>query len=189
MFSRHLAVLLGVVAAVAAPATVATAAAQPSQIEQMAPPARRLDPDAAFLRTAHQGNLAQITLGRIAARKASSPEIRRLGARFAADSLRLDAAIRDTAKTLRIRLDPVANSTVRQSFALYRTTSAADFDELFLTSQAAMHDQAARLIRSELADGDQPEVTQVARGAMPLIRRHRAALKSAQMRLAGANPA
>src|SRR4051812_7405599 len=118
MFSRHFAAILGVVAAVAAPATVATAPARPPQFEQTAPSGRRLDPDAAFLRTTHQGNLAQIALGRIAARKASTPEIRRLGARFAADSIRLDTAVRDAAKFLRVRLDPAVNSTVQQSIVL-----------------------------------------------------------------------
>ncbi|WP_203827236.1 DUF4142 domain-containing protein [Actinoplanes palleronii] len=175
-------IAFGVVAALAAPATGAAAD------DRMAPPARRLDPDAAFLRTAHQGNLAQIALGRIAARKATSPMIRRLGARFAADSARLDAAVRDTAASLRVKLDPEANSTVQQGIALYRTTGQNDFDQVFLSSQATMHDRAVRLIRSELADGDEAAARQVATGALPVVRRHRAALKNAQKHFAGTNP-
>jgi putative membrane protein len=168
MFLRKLAVLIGAVTSVAIMAPAA---------EAMAPPARRLDPDAAFLRTAHQGNLAQIALGRIAARKAVSPRVRGLGAQFAADSVRLDAAVRDTAKALDVALDPEPNSTVRQSVLLYRSTSAEDFDTLFLTSQAALHKRAVRLVRIELADGDQAEVRRIAEGALPIIQRHRAALR------------
>src|SRR5690349_8479555 len=123
MLLRRLATVLGVVAALAAPAAVAPAAGR------TAPPARRLDPDAAFLRTAHQGNLAQIALGRITARKATSPAIRRLGARFAADSARLDVAVRNTAQALDIRLDPKPNSTVQQSVMLYRSAPQSDFDQ------------------------------------------------------------
>ncbi|WIM96953.1 DUF4142 domain-containing protein [Actinoplanes oblitus] len=167
---RQIAAAIVVVAAVAgfAPAAVATA-----------PPARRLDPDAAFLRTAHQGNLAQIVLGRIAAHKAADPRIRALGARFAADSTHLDAAVRDVARTLRVQLDSEPNSTVQQGVMLYRSTSRTEFDKLFLTTQAALHARAARVIRAELADGDEAEVRQIARGALPIVRRHTTALRQA----------
>jgi putative membrane protein len=168
MLSRKLAVIIGAVASVTLMAPAA---------EAMAPPARRLDPDAAFLRTAHQGNLAQITLGRIAAHKAVSPRIRGLGAQFAADSVRLDAAVQDAAKALDIALDATPNSTVGQGVLLYRTTSGDDFDRLFLTSQATLHKRAVRVVRAELADGDQAEVRRIAEGALPIIQRHRTALK------------
>ncbi|BCJ44077.1 hypothetical protein GCM10010168_08900 [Actinoplanes ianthinogenes] len=170
MHAARLVAVLGLAAAMIAPATAASA---------MAPPARRLDPDAAFLRTAHQGNLAQIRLGRIAAHKAADPRIRELGARFAADSVHLDAAVRDVAAALHVELDTAPNSTVQQGIALYQATSRTDFDEVFLTSQATLHAQAARLIRTELADGDEAEVQQIARGALPIIKRHRAALRRA----------
>ncbi|GAA4596739.1 putative membrane protein [Actinoplanes octamycinicus] len=167
---QRLATVVGLIAALIAPATAASA---------MAPPARRLDPDAAFLRTAHQGNLAQIALGRIAARKAADPRIRRLGARFAADSEHLDAAVRQVAASLHVELDTAPNSTVQQGVALYRSTARPGFDRLFLTTQASLHAQAARVIRAELTDGDEAEVRQIARGALPIVKRHRAALRTA----------
>lgn len=163
MLTRHFAVVVGVTVALLAPATAAQAV-------------HRLDPDAAFLRTAHQGNLAQIALGRIAARKAATPELRRLGARFAADSARLDQAVQNAAQDLDVELDPQPNTTVQQSVAVYRAAPHADFDSLFVSSQSMLHDQAARVVRAELADGDETAVRQLAQHALSVIRRHRAAL-------------
>lgn len=137
---------------------------------------QRLDADAAFLRTAHQGNLAQIALGRIAAHKASTPALRRLGARFAADSARLDLAVRTAARRLDVPLAPDANDTVRQSVLVYRSAPDADFDQLFVSSQATLHDKAAWVVRSELTDGDETTVRRIARRTLAVIRSHRAAL-------------
>ncbi|MFC3993121.1 DUF4142 domain-containing protein [Actinoplanes siamensis] len=173
---RRLVTVLGVVAALVAPASVAQAT------DPTTPAARRLDPDAAFLRTVHQGNLAQIALGRIAARKGGTPEIRRLGARFAADSARLDAAVRNAAGSMRVTLATEPNTTVQQSVRTYRAAGQADFDQLFLSSQATLHAKAVRLIRAELADGDEPTVRRIAQGALPMVKRHRAALAVAARR-------
>jgi putative membrane protein len=163
MLTRRLATVFCVTAALLAPTTAAQAV-------------RRLDPDAAFLRTAHQGNLAQITLGRIAARKASSPALRRLGARFAADSARLDLAVRAAAQRLDVPLDQEPNTTVQQSVLVYRSAPDADFDQLFVSSQAMLHERAARVVRAELTDGDEAAARQVARRTLTVIRRHRASL-------------
>ncbi|WP_436524344.1 DUF4142 domain-containing protein [Actinoplanes sp. HUAS TT8] len=163
MFNRQFLAALTATAALLTPATAATAV-------------HRLDPDAAFLRTAHQGNLAQIALGRIAAHRAGTPELRRLGARIAADSARLDAAVRTAAGRLDVRLDQEPNSTVEQSVTLYRSTPESDFDQLFMSSQAMLHDKAARVVRAELADGDETAARQIARRTLAVIRHHRAAL-------------
>jgi putative membrane protein len=164
MHLRHFAIVLSVVAALTAPAAAAPAAA------------RRLDPDAAFLRTAHQGNLAQMALGRITVGKATSPAIRRLGARFAADSARLDRAVRAAAYSLDIELDEEPNATVQQSIAVYRSAPDADFDQFFVSSQAMLHDKAARLVRAELNDGDEVPARRIAQRTLVVIRKHRAVL-------------
>ncbi|BCY05334.1 DUF4142 domain-containing protein [Actinoplanes sp. L3-i22] len=163
MFSRYLLAAVTVTAALLAPATTA-------------PAARRLDPDAAFLRTAHQGNLAQIALGRITVRRATDPAIRRLGARFAADSVRLDLAVRAAARSLDIELDQEPNSTVQQSIMVYRSAPDADFDQFFVSSQAMLHDQAARVVRTELNDGDEVAARRIAQRTLTVIRKHRAVL-------------
>ncbi len=59
---------------------------------------------------------------------------------------------------------------------VYRSAPDADFDQLFVSSQAMLHDQAAWVVRSELTDGDEVAVRQIARRALAVIRRHRAAL-------------
>ncbi|AEV81519.1 hypothetical protein ACWT_0506 [Actinoplanes sp. SE50] len=166
---RRIFTAFGLTAAMLLPLTTASAA--------KAAPAR-LDPDAAFLRTAHQGDLAQIAIGRLAVQRSANPVIRHLGTRFAADSTRLDTAVRATAQRLHVRLDAAPNATVQQSLAAFETAQGPAFDRLFLTGQTGLHAQAAHLIRAELTDGDEPAVQQIARRALPLIKRHRLALKN-----------
>lgn len=161
MLFRRLAAVLAVATVILGPAGAAEA---------------RLDADAAFLRTAHQGNLAQIALGRIAADRGATRDVRRLGARFAADSAHLDVAVQRAARMLDVTLDSAPNGTVQQSITTYRNAPQADFDQFFVSSQAILHNRAARLVRAELRDGDETAVRQVAQRALSIVRRHRAAL-------------
>ncbi|WP_285557055.1 DUF4142 domain-containing protein [Actinoplanes regularis] len=150
--------------------------------EQTAPVAQRLDPDVSFLVTAHQANLAQIALGQIAAKRGTSPTVRSLGARFAADSTKHDIGVQSVAKALRVPLESTPNATVRQSILAYQSASTAAFDTLFLTSQTALHAQADRLVRTELADGDEALVRKIAASSLPVIKQHTAQLALASRR-------
>src|SRR5215204_5234966 len=60
--------------------------------------------DAIFLRAAHEANLAEISAGSLALRKAASEEVRRHARLFVNDHRRLDEDLRRIAGSLRLQL-------------------------------------------------------------------------------------
>lgn len=169
MSLRHLIVTLGIVLAVAAPATLAEAA-----------PARPVSPDAGFLIAAHQGNLAQVKLGRLAARKGATATVRDLGRRLATYHRELDIAVRKAATGLDVDLPGAPNSAQKSLLGKHRAATGAEFDRLFVDSQLLAHEQAGKLTRIVLATGADPVVRRIVTEATPVLREHHAALTAAQ---------
>jgi putative membrane protein len=165
MFIRRLALTTAVVGVFLAPGTAATAA--PS------------DQDAAYLRAAHQSNLAEIASGKLAQQKGASDQVKELGARWVADHTKLDAAVRDTAEALDVELPSAPNAEQRALAARYEAASGKDFDTLFIPTQMTSHMKTMRLGETELADGSDAQAKKVARDAAPVVAAHHDALEAA----------
>ena len=150
---------------VLAPATAASAA--PS------------DQDTAFLKAAHQSNLAEIAGGKIAQQKGESQQVKDLGARFVEDHTRLDSTLRDTAEALGVDLPDAPNAEQRALAARYEATSGSDFDALFVATQMDAHMKAMRLGRTEIAEGSDAQAKKVAQDSAPVIAAHHELLDDA----------
>ncbi len=159
MFGKRIAALaLGVAGMLLVPANAAQAA--PS------------DQDAAYLRAAHQSNLAEIAGGRLAQQKGQSQEVKDLGARFVADHTKLDAAVRQTAGQLGVELPSAPNEKQQAVAARYQRTSGADFDALFVSTQMDAHMAAMANGQKEIAQGSDAAAKKNARDAAPVIASH-----------------
>ncbi|GAA4977437.1 hypothetical protein GCM10025331_85790 [Actinoplanes utahensis] len=150
--------------------------------------ARPASPEAEFLIAAHQGNLAQMTAGRIAVRKSGNPVIRKLGKRFAAYHRKLDAQVKATSETLAVRLPAEPNSEQQQLAEQYRAASPAAFDTLFVTTQLANYERAAKLAGTALKISTDPAIRAIVTSAAPAIAANRAALTAARDLLASEQP-
>src|SRR5690349_24279135 len=109
MSIRRVAAVLSVAGLLLVPATAAQAA--PS------------DQDAAYLKAAHQSNLAEISGGKLAQQKGQSQQVKDLGARFVADHTKLDAAVQQTASQLGVDLPAAPNEKQQALAAKYQQTS------------------------------------------------------------------
>jgi putative membrane protein len=162
---RRLAALAAVTGLLLIPGTAAQAA--PS------------DQDAAYLKAAHQSNLAEIAGGKIAQQKGDSEAVKDLGARFVADHTKLDSAVRQTASNLGVDLPSAPNAEQQALAARYQAASGDDFDALFVSTQMDAHMKAMALGRTEIADGSDAAAKKVAQNAAPVIMSHHEALDSA----------
>jgi putative membrane protein len=143
---RRLAALAAVTGLLLIPGTAAQAA--PS------------DQDAAYLKAAHQSNLAEIAGGKIAQQKG-------------------DSAVRQTASNLGVDLPSAPNAEQQALAARYQAASGDDFDALFVSTQMDAHMKAMALGRTEIADGSDAAAKKVAQNAAPVIMSHHEALDSA----------
>jgi putative membrane protein len=165
MLIRRAALALGFTGLLLLPATAAQAA--PS------------DQDAAYLRSAHQSNLAEIAGGELAQQKGNSQQVKDLGARFVADHRKLDAAVTKIASALDVDLPSAPNDRQQALAARYRAASGEQFDTLFVATQMDAHMAAMAAGQKEIADGSDEQVVNGARSAAPVIAAHHELLDDA----------
>ena len=137
------------------------------------------DQDAAYLKAAHQSNLAEIAGGRIAQQKGTSQQVKDLGARFVADHTKLDASLRQTASALNVDLPSKPNTQQQAVAAKYQAASGSAFDALFVSTQMDAHMAAMNLGQKELSAGSDAQAKKVAQSAAPVIASHHSALEDA----------
>ncbi|AEV87583.1 hypothetical protein ACWT_6571 [Actinoplanes sp. SE50] len=165
MLFRRIPAMLGLAGLLVLPATAAQAAASES--------------DAAFLKAAHQVNLAEIAAGRIAWTKTTDPTVKELAATFLRDHIRMDADLYLTARELRVFL-PADPTEEQQALAhRYEVAGTDTFDEYYITTQLAGHRAALRLASDEAANGSDESVKALAAKAVPVIRHHAEQLRDA----------
>ncbi|GDY31796.1 DUF4142 domain-containing protein [Gandjariella thermophila] len=154
------AVAVGLLLAVA---TAGAAAASQSQLSSQ---------DQQFLRTVHQGNLAEIAVGRLAQSRGASEQVRSIGALFVADHTRLDGAVQQLASMNRVTLPEAPDAEQRAMQARLENASGSEFDRLFITGQLAAHSAVLRLGMTEEETGSSAEVKRAAADAAPVVRAH-----------------
>jgi putative membrane protein len=166
---RRAAAVAGVATLLLVPATAAAAA--PS------------DQDTAYLRAAHQSNLAEIATGRLAQQKAESDEVKELGERWVADHTRLDAALTQTAEALDVELPEAPNAEQQALARRYEAASGSAFDKLWIPTQMDAHMKAMQLGQREIADGSDARAKKVAQDAAPVVASHHELLEDAASEL------
>jgi putative membrane protein len=184
MSLRHKIFTLGVAAVAALPAGPATAApAEPATTHHAIAVVRPASPEAEFLVAVHQGNLAQIAAGKLAARKSGNRVIRKLGKRFAAYHKKLDAQVKRAALTLEVNLPTEPNSEQKDLAGQYRAAGPDEFDALFISTQLSGYERAAKLARVILQISTDPAIREIVESAGPRIEENRLALTSARDQL------
>ncbi|MEU5526846.1 DUF4142 domain-containing protein [Micromonospora chersina] len=161
---KRLGLLAALVLVGLAPATAAQAAAQPST------------QDTQYLQALHQVNLFEITAGNLAQQKGKNQQVKDLGKMFVTDHTQLDQTVQSTAQQLNVQLP--ADPTADQQKVLDRLNnqSGAEFDKAWVTAQLAGHVQAIQATQTEISQGSEQSVVQLAQDALPVLQAHYDAL-------------
>ncbi|ADB31013.1 hypothetical protein Kfla_1919 [Kribbella flavida DSM 17836] len=130
------------------------------------------DQDRAFLRGAHQSNLAEIATGKLAQAKGSSDRVKDLGALLVSDHTKLDAALRRVAAAANVSLPTTPNAEQRALQAKLTAAGAGEFDALFVAGQLEGHAKTMAIGERELANGSDARVIKAAKDSAPVIASH-----------------
>ncbi|MGC4805690.1 DUF4142 domain-containing protein [Micromonospora sp. DT233] len=161
---KRLGLLAALVVAGLMPAAAAQAAAQPST------------QDSQYLQAVHQVNLTEVELGNLAQDKGQNQQVKDLGAQLATDHEQLDQTVQSTAQQLNVTL-PDAPSTDQQAVIDRLTNlSGAEFDKAWVTAELAGHVQAIQATQTEISQGTEQSVVQLAQNALPVLQAHYDAL-------------
>lgn len=157
---KRLGLLAALVLVGLAPAAAAQAAAQPST------------QDTQYLQAVHQVNLFEITAGNLAQQKGQNQQVKDLGKMFVTDHTQLDQTVQSTAQQLNVQLP--ADPTADQQKVLDRLNNlnGAEFDKAWVTAQLAGHVQAIQATQTEISQGSEQSVVQLAQDALPVLQAH-----------------
>ncbi|GHF70937.1 hypothetical protein GCM10010218_60340 [Streptomyces mashuensis] len=152
---------------------VATATTGPAHAES--------DPgvtDGAFLKTVHQGNLAEIEAGHDAQKNGTSACVKNTGAIFVRDHTKLDGDVTALAGKLKVSLPSAPTAEQKQQLMEIRTKAGTGaYDGAWLSAQAENHRKTLGLIDQQIASGRNAQITAAAKAARPVVAMHLALVK------------
>ncbi|MBQ1051365.1 DUF4142 domain-containing protein [Micromonospora sp. C51] len=161
---KRLGLLAALVLVGVAPAAAAQAAAQPSE------------QDTQYLQAVHQVNLYEIAAGELAQQKGQNQQVKELGQQFVTDHTELDQSVQDLAGQLNVELPSEPTTDQQDGLDQLNNASGEEFDRLWVTQELAGHVQAIQATQTEISQGTEPQVVQLAQTALPVLQAHYDAL-------------
>ncbi len=161
---KRLGLLAALVLVGIAPAAAAQAAAQPSE------------QDTQYLKAIHQVNLYEVQAGELAQKKAQNEQVKDLAQMIVTDHQELDKSVKDLAGKLKVQLPNEPTADQRTALDQLNKASGEEFDRLWVTQGLAGHLQAIQATQTEISQGSETQVIQLAQTALPVLQAHYDAL-------------
>ncbi|MBC2875382.1 DUF4142 domain-containing protein [Streptomyces sp. TYQ1024] len=129
--------------------------------------------DGAFLKTVHQGNLAEIEAGNDARTNAVGACVKDVGRMLVRDHTKLDGDAEQLARKLNVPLPAGPSTEQKQQLASVRAKAGTkDYDSAWLSAQDENHRKTLALIDGQVASGRNAEITAAAKAARPVVAMH-----------------
>lgn len=156
---KRLGVLLALVLVGVAPAAAAQATEPSTQDRQ-------------YLQAIHQVNLFEIVTGELAQQKGQNQGVKDLGEMLVTDHTQLDQTVQDTAKKLDVDLPSEPTADQQAVVDQLNNVEGAEFDRQWVTDELAGHIQAIQATQTEISQGTEQSVVQLAQDALPVLQAH-----------------
>ncbi|MGH3373654.1 MAG: DUF4142 domain-containing protein [Actinoallomurus sp.] len=135
--------------------------------------------DRAWLASIHQSGLADVQYGKLAERKGATSAVRQAGTKLAADHTAFDKMVLRVADGLGIELPKTERAGRLAEARQLEQESGSRFDRDFVNAMTGEHRKSVAETEQEIRAGRSPEVTALARTALPTLRAHLQMLRRA----------
>jgi putative membrane protein len=125
-----------------------------------------------FVKTVSADNLAEIDLGRLALKHATSEDVKTFARRIVDDHTKANSELNKIADTKRIILAAETDKKHRTLMDRLLTLKGADFDHEFMKQMVNDHKEAVALFEREAKDGQDPQLRDFASKTLPTLREH-----------------
>ncbi|MFY9741884.1 MAG: DUF4142 domain-containing protein [Candidatus Sulfotelmatobacter sp.] len=137
------------------------------------PVSMKLNPmDQAFVRDAAQDNRAQIMLGKLAAEKATSSEVKQFADRMVRDHSNLEEKLDQLADNEGVQLPPQPSSKAQMTDDELQKLSGNQFDKTYMSDMLKDHEQDVSAFKHEEHAGGNPQVKEFASQTLPTLESH-----------------
>lgn len=142
------------------------------QTSQPAKSATRADTDITFLKTAISGNLAEIKLGQLAEKNASSQAVKQFGERMVTDHNNLLEQAKSVARVNGITAPASTSAKDQATYKALEAETGPRFDKAYITRMLSDHRHDIAECEREANAGGNPDMRALANKALPVLREH-----------------
>jgi putative membrane protein len=125
-----------------------------------------------FLAKALQASMVEVELGKLAQKNAQSTGVNALGVRMQRDHARIAKVLSAVSREKGMVVPTSLDSSQRAQIDALGAKSGADFDAAYIELMVSKHEEAMSLYTA-VAESDDPELSQVAKHALPTLREDR----------------
>lgn len=140
-------------------------------------------PDSSFAIKAAQGGLAEVKLGKLAAEKASSPDVKAFGQQMVDDHGKANEQLKSIAASEGITLPSDVNGKQQALYDRLSKLSGAQFDSAYVKAMMMDHQEDIKAFEKEGKSGTDDKIKSFASETLPVIQGHLDKLKTIQPKL------
>lgn len=143
-------------------------------------------PDREFVREAARGGLAEVELGKLAQKRASSDAVREFGQRMVTDHGKANGELAQLAEAKGVRLPEQLDDKHRELRERLGKVSGAEFDRLYMTEMVQDHRKDVAKFKQQAEQGKDPQLKAWAAKKLPTLQEHLRIAQGLQARVKGA---
>jgi len=125
-----------------------------------------------FFEEAASANKLEVESGRLAAQKASNPQLKAFAQEMVTDHTKAGQELQALAARKRIQLPIAMSDDHQQKLEKLRAKTGKDFDQEFRDLMVDSHEEAVSLFENTAKDAQDPEVKAFATKMLPTLQRH-----------------
>lgn len=139
------------------------------------------DDDKHFVDAALKGGMAEVELGKLAADKGASEDVKRFGARMVADHEKLGEKMKAVASQIGLTPPSMTTATGMAEKTELEVLSGKSFDDAYIKAMLKDHKQDLEDFKKEVANASSPVVKRAAREGETVISQHLAMIQKIAM--------
>ncbi len=128
--------------------------------------------DLAFMNDAAPGNMAEVELGKLAAKQAASKDVKQFGQHMVDDHTKANQALMQLATQKKIMLPPDITPKQREAMEKLSKLNGADFDREYVKEMVADHEKDVAAFEATAMNGTDKDVKDFAAKTLPTLKQH-----------------
>jgi putative membrane protein len=136
------------------------------------PSAFAADDSKEFIEKAVRGNIAEVKLGELAEKQATSDQVKTLGQTLQTDHGKALKASEALAKELGVSVPKEPTEDGREIHERLAKMSGAAFDKAFVAAAVKDHEKDIELYTEQAEEGDNSQVVEYAKETLPVLKKH-----------------
>ena len=139
--------------------------------------------DSKFAIAAAHGGKAEVEMGKLAADKASNPDVKAFGQQMVDDHSKAADQLMSVAQSESMTLPSDMDAKQKAMYAKLKVLSGSAFDKAYVNGMVKDHEEDVKDFTKESTSGSDPKIKDFATNTLPVIQGHLDKIKSIQSKM------